>query len=170
MLLRMQFLALVAREIKQAGTSAGSSVFENRILPQKPDQLPAVTLSMPGEVKTSQGRGAPKFLTVPHMQIEARVTGPTAELAVAELDNLVEQIELATLANSNVVNVCQQFPSVETRVRVDGDAGSIIATATIIMQVEFYQTYDPATPDRLLRIQVSGSETGETPPALDIKF
>jgi hypothetical protein len=170
MLLRAQFRNLVAEQLKLAQTAAGASVYKNRALPSTPDLLPMITLSTPAERKASEGRGPPKFTTTIHLKVDARVTGLTDEVAGDALDALVEQIEMAILANRAVVNVCQQFTAVETTSSIDATGGTVIATATIVFQAEIYQVYDPATPDRLLEVQVSGSMTTVSAPALDIKF
>ncbi len=154
MLLRAQLRAIVAKQLILARTAAGNNVVEHRVLPTKAVELPIITLSTPVEVKTSRGRGAPKFDTIVHLRVDARVSGSTGELAAMAVEALLEQIELAILANSAVVNLCQQFVAVETRTMVDAEGGSPIATGTIMFQAELPQFYDPATPVVLTEIDV----------------
>ena len=154
MLLRAQFRALVARQLVLARTAAGDSVFENRALPTEVSKLPIITLSTPVETKESWGRGAPKFTTTVHLRVDARVSGATDVVAGEAVEALLEQIELAILANSAVVNLCQQFAAVETRTSIHVEGGMPIATGTIVFQAEMVQYYDPAMPDDLTEIDV----------------
>ena len=120
-----------------ANTDAGADVFEYRTLPIKPEQLPAINLTTPYEVKESQGRGAPKFTSVVHLVITGRVAGATDQDAACALEALTEQIELATLANTLVVRSCSQFRAVETNSSFTIEGGRPIGEVVIVLQAEF---------------------------------
>lgn len=170
MLLRAQFRRVVVEQLRLLCSAADNKVYENRALPTTVDALPVISVSTPYDGKTSQGRGAPKFTSVFHLRIDARVTGETDEMAVKAIETLIEQIELATLANKVIVNLCQQFVMVETQMSVDISGGRPIATATIVLQPEIQQVYDPAMPDRLAEIEVFRDPNETEPGLLKIKL
>ena len=167
-LLRAQFRALVADQLRRAGTMAGERVYEWRALPTKLDDLPAITLWTPHELKASQGRGAPKFTTTFHLMIQGRVTAPSDQLVGEKLELLAHEIEMAVLANRLIVNVVQQFVSVETISTITMEGGRPLGEVTLTLQPELQQVYDPAMPDRLETITVTRSTQAGPQPNLQI--
>lgn len=156
MLLRAAFRRCVAEQLALLIPDLRGGVYENRALPVDPKLLPMVSISTPRDTKVSLSRGAPRFNSVFDLQIDLRVADHTDELVAARAERLIEQIELATLANSAIVNLCQQFISVATTMTVDASGATPIASVTIVLQPERYQNYEPATPDVLAAIEVFG--------------
>jgi hypothetical protein len=172
MLWRAWYRALVATQLIAANTVAESRVFESRALPLGSEKLPAILLQTPRERKVSTGRGAPKFTTIFDLYVVARIEGLTYQAAETAIEVFTEQIELAVLANSILVNPLQQFEAVETQTVIDGTAKTFLAEASMLFRCEFYQTYDPATPDRLKQIiaDIHSAPGGPTTATVEVDF
>lgn len=154
MLWRAQYRALVAQELIDAGTLAQNRVFQSRALPTGLDMLPAILLQTPKDRKVSTGRGAPKFNVTFDLYIVARLDALTYQAAEDSIEVLVEQIELAILANPATVNPLEQFEAVETQIMIDGTGKTFVGEASMLFKCEFYQAYDPPLLTRLSEIDV----------------
>ncbi len=141
-LLRAQFRQFVAGQIQAACPAV--PVVQNRALASYAGALPVITLSTPGDHKQSMLRGGPQFTTTVLLEINARATASTDDLALQGLETLIERIETAVITNQAVIDLVQQFTTVRTDQKVSAANGTVIAEGLMQIECEFYQDYrDP---------------------------
>ena len=156
MLARAALRGLVVSQLRAAYTLAGQSVFENRALSLATALLPAITVQTPADQKQSMLRGGPQFTSTFLLEIILRVTGPTDDQAILTLEQLIGQVEAATLSNQVIIDQVQQFSSVRTEQRVNVDGSAVLAEAILHLECEIYEDYraPPSEPFTDIRVTV----------------
>lgn len=136
---------LAAAALKGA-TDAGQNVFSALDWPTWNGSYPILYLQTPVEDKESLGRnGGPQFTVTATLKVSARVQTPAqangagAAAAVAALEALQRQIELALINNPTLMRELQQFPFVRSEMKVSAEGEQNLGELVMDVGMEFYQ-------------------------------
>jgi hypothetical protein len=127
-------------------TNAGANVFSPRDLPTWSGEYPILYVTTPDEDAESLGRnGAPQFTVTATLRVVARVeqmaagNDQGAAAAQAALETLRDQIKVAVINYTPLMQQLQQFPFYRTRMRVDSEGEQHLGEAVVDIGLEFYQ-------------------------------
>jgi hypothetical protein len=154
MLRRANLRLIAVAALKSARTLAGQSVFSPRDWPTWSGNYPAILVQTPRERKESVARGMPQFTTTVTMTVIGRVDGTDEGRVEADLESLCEQIEQAILTNHDLVQLTQQFSSVDTRMEVTNEGEKHIGEVQMDFAMEFFEAFQPVISDSLEQVDV----------------
>jgi hypothetical protein len=109
----------------------------------QPNRLPNIKLRAPGDRKVSVARTLPEFTTTVVLEMEVTVAGETAEEAQDALEDLGSKVEDAFFGAQPLVKLCQQFPTVQTTVKISGEGRSHFGRAHMLIECEVFEAFDP---------------------------
>ena len=110
-----------------------------------PEDLPAILLRSPDDRKVSLSKGQPTFSTTVGIEIEARVSGMTAESAQDAIEALCFAIESA-LFSSYDLTCAAALVSCDTRTEVSADGRVHFGAARMTLQAELPESFDAFKP------------------------
>lgn len=110
-----------------------------------PEDLPAILLRAPDDRKASLSKGQPTFTTTVSIEIEARVSGTTAETAQDAIEALCFAIETA-LFSSYDLTCAASLVSCDTRAEITADGRVHYGAARITLQAELSENFDAFKP------------------------
>lgn len=127
-------------------TDAGSRVFVPDDWPTWSGEYPLLLVQCAHERKESIGRGsAPEFTTTGTLRITARASAPAqagdAGAAVVEAAawRLKRQIEIAVINATPVMSLIQQYPFVESQIKVSAEGETHVGEMTMALGLEWYE-------------------------------
>lgn len=155
---RTELREIAALALLNAGTLAGTKVYSPRTWPQRPDELPALIVTTPSERKQSLGRSLPRFNSIISLVVMVRVRGAGPNLpamnadAEAQLETLCSQVETVLMCSQSIVSIVQEFATVETHMIVSTEGEVIIGEASVKLDCEVFQQFNPEPGEALLEI------------------
>lgn len=145
-------------------TDAGSRVYSPLDRPTWSGNYPVIFLTTPEENKESLGpNGAPQFEVTMTLRVTARVQenqqkdDAGAAAAMAALERLQQQIEVALINNPALMSLIEQFPFVRATNDVSGEGEVHLGELKMDIGLQFYQgpeDFFPITGDALKEITV----------------
>src|SRR5471032_1844846 len=106
-----------------------------------PEDLPAILLRAPDDRKVSLSKGQPSFTTTVSIEIEARVSGTTAESAQDAIEALSFAIETALFSNYDLTGAAN-LVACDTRMEITADGRTHFGAARMILQAELPENFD----------------------------
>lgn len=110
-----------------------------------PEDLPAILLRSPDDRKVSISKGQPTFSTTVSIEIEARVSGLTAESAQDAIEELCFAIETALFSSYELTGAAA-LVACDTRTEVTADGRVHFGAARMILQAELPENFDAFKP------------------------
>ena len=110
-----------------------------------PDDLPAILLRSPDDRKVSMSKGQPTFSTTVTIEIEARVSGITAESAQDAIEALCFAIETALFSSYDLTGAAS-LVACDTRTEVTADGRVHFGAARMTLQAELPESFDAFKP------------------------
>jgi hypothetical protein len=154
MLYRANLRQIAVAALKSARTLAGQSVFSPRDWPDWSGNYPVIHVQTLRERKESVGRQMPEFTTTVTMTVIGRLDGTDEGRVEEQLETLCEQIEQAILTNHDLVQLTQQFSSVDTRMEVTNEGEKHIGEVQMDFAMEFFEAFQPVFPDPIEQVNV----------------
>jgi hypothetical protein len=162
-------------------TNAGNNVFSPLDLPTWSGDYPILFVTTPDEDAESLGRnGAPQFTVTATLRVVARIEQMSlpndmgAAAAYAALETLRDQIKVAVINYTPLMQQLQQFPYYRTRMDVKAEGEQHLGEVVIDIGLEFYQGPEdfypiPVVPLKGVDITVEEPD-GTTEPGLTINL
>lgn len=162
-------------------TTAGTNVFSPLDWPTWSGDYPVLMVTTPDEDAESLGRnGAPQFTVTSTLRVTARVNAEDvandqgAAAAYAALEVLRDQIKVAVINYTPLMQLLQQFPFYRTRMRVGAEGEQHLGEVVVDIGLEFYQgpeDFYPIPTVPLTGVDVTFVEPdGTTEPGLTINL
>jgi hypothetical protein len=127
-------------------TDAGSNVYSPLDRPTWSGNYPVLFLSTPEENKESLGpNGAPQFEVTMTLRVVARVQqnqqkdDAGAAAAMAALESLQQQIEVALINNPAIMGLIEEYPFVRATNTITGEGESQLGELVMDIGLKFYQ-------------------------------
>lgn len=135
----------VIAAIKVAGTLAGNRVYSPEDWPLTAAKIPAIMVSAGRDSKTSRGPfGPPSFDTISTILVDYTVMGNGQALALAASQTIAAQIQLAVLANSDLIASVTQFPAVDsTAPTVTAEGREHFGSGQVSFQMSYIEDFIP---------------------------
>jgi hypothetical protein len=111
--------------------------------PTPEEKLPAVLVSAPTEQKTSINRGLPEFNTTVSVVVQGQVVATTAEEVQDRIEDLAYRVEEAILKGFWIVQMVQQFSSIQTDVQCTAEGKHQLAGFKMTLNCEIFESFDP---------------------------
>lgn len=116
--------------------------------------LPIIQLRSPGNRKEGQTKAVPQFTTTVTLQLQARAEATTADAAQDAIEDLGDRIEQALFTNYDLLSLVQAFSSVDGRVEISSEGKQHIASLSMSIDCELFETYTPVDPPALTSIGI----------------
>ena len=133
-------------------TAAGGNVFVPGDWPTWEGEYPLLLVQALRERKDSQGNGGINFTVTSTIRITGRVSAPAlaedvgASNAEAALWALARQVEVALINQYDTTLQLQQFPFIDTQIRVSAEGREHFAEVVMDVGMEFYQGWEAFAP------------------------
>lgn len=130
--------------LKAANTIAGNNIFSPGDWPANDDTVPYIKVNSNKVHKESGARAQPNFTVTAFIEIEAKILANSAEKALADLEQLCDQIETAITTDYNIIIELQQISSIDIMAQYDSTSGKHIGYAKLDFGMEYFEV--PETP------------------------
>lgn len=144
-------------------TDAGANVFDSRMPPWQPSELPALTVYSQLAVETNLSMGNPFVRRTETVVVEASVSG-TSDVDTAEaLDDLEAQVKAFILTDTTWSGDLEKINSITVQRRRDIESAKRTMMAQIAIDLSYVIAYEPVVPDDLETIHLEVVEPTATP-------
>lgn len=141
---QVQCQALVVAALDGA-TDALDRVFTPRTWPTAPGVMPILLVTPGKETKRGKGRSVTQFDVIGVVRVQGRVYAKSgaedagAVAALAAVQTLQRQIEVAVIAEPNLRRVVQAFASVESQVSIGKEGELTFGEVLVDFGLDYYQ-------------------------------
>ena len=155
--------------LKAAATLAGDQVAKEKAVPTGDAALPLLAVYVPLEHKTTISEGAaPLFRASLSLHVEARVAATNEATATADLDTLIDQVQIGLLCNPDFMRTRPAWPiehvtEIAVRTEIDGSGRHFIGKGLVALTISYRDEYPPTLPDELRRIVMSMKPNAAAP-------
>lgn len=171
--IRQQIRAAFVAALTQYSRLGNVRVSGPRDFPTTTADLPAVIV-MPAtrERMESLVRGAPSFTTTALIPVTARVAGTSIADVESQVEQLLQDIKLALFSYQPLLDLLQQFATVDTETVLTGEGEHQIGEISALFACEFPEFYDPAPGFPVTEIQttLTDATSGKVIGSFDNKF
>lgn len=161
MIFRQVLRDTVIRYLVEADTLAGDQVRAEQTEREPAPTLPILAVYVPLEHKTTISEGAaPLFRVAATVHVDARVANARRDQATADLDTLIDQVQVALLCNPDFMRSRAAWPienvtEIVVRTEIDGSGDIYIGKGLVALTITYRDEYPPTLPDELRRIVVT---------------
>ncbi|KDR25463.1 hypothetical protein BG60_28250 [Caballeronia zhejiangensis] len=128
-------------------------------------KLPAIKLRPAKERKQSNGRNGPTaFTTIAAFEIKAEVSAASGPAALLALETLGAEIEEAVFKSIPLRRIVQDFSFCDTETEVTADGSTHVGGLSVLLGVEFVETFYPDINTQLLAMDVTADLTNVADP------
>ncbi|MFM0135094.1 hypothetical protein [Caballeronia grimmiae] len=123
-------------------------------------KLPAIKLRQAKERKESNGRnGQTSFTTIAAFEIKAELQANSGPAALLAAETLGAQIEEAIFKSIPLRRLAQNFAFCDTETDVTADGAPHVAGLSILLGIEFMETFVPDIDTQLLQMDLTADLT-----------
>lgn len=145
-LLKNQLRQLTQQAIIAAQTTAFNRVYSPRDYKLWDGIYPCVQVKTPQQQRQSLGKsGSPNFNTTVSVVIIGTVQADTEDEAEEQLEVLENQIEKAVITNFEILNVIEQFETIQTEQIVTSEGSQHIGQVQLVFNMQSYEEFDPTS-------------------------
>jgi len=144
-------------------TSAGASVYDSRMSPWQPSELPALTVYSQSANEQNLSISSAFMRRIETIVVEAIVSGTVDADVASDLDDLEDQVKTFLLTNQTWSADIEKIGSIAVKRGRDIESGKRTMISQIGIQVEYVVAYEPVIGDDLDTVDLTVDEPTDTP-------